>query len=236
MGEFEVALSKLQGEITTVKTNKTADMGKFKIPYASYDHVLDHVRPHLAKHGFAVTNCARYTGDGTLVLDVKLVHISGVQSVSTLPLKSAGNPQALGSELSYMKRYGLGLVLSLAFEDEDDDGGRAGEQASTTKPAPRQRKPAPPESDETTKRQRRLWAQVNATAKALGLDKSGGEAMLRGMLADMFEKESTKTLTTDEDYELRHSLWEKQLAEVSIEEDEFEELRKREPKRPRQEE
>ena len=61
-----------------------------------------------------------------------ILHTSGeyISSVSSTPCKDVSNPQALGSAITYARRYALGAALSLNI-DEDDDA-----QKATVAPTP----------------------------------------------------------------------------------------------------
>jgi hypothetical protein len=63
-------------------------------------------------------------------LTTKIIYKDGtvlLQCKSPLPVKDAGDPQKLGSAITYMRRYNLTALLEI--EEDDDDGQKA------TKPA-----------------------------------------------------------------------------------------------------
>ena len=98
----------------------------FKSTYISLDGILQTVRPLLSKNGLAVLQEA--TGDGEYIyIKTKLVHKSG-QSFETDILKmkpvKANDPQAMGSVITYAKRYQLGALLGIC-ETVDDDANKA---------------------------------------------------------------------------------------------------------------
>lgn len=98
----------------------------FKSTYISLDGILQTVRPLLSKNGLAVLQEA--TGDGEYIyIKTKLVHKSG-ESFETDILKmkpvKANDPQAMGSVITYAKRYQLGALLGIC-ETVDDDANKA---------------------------------------------------------------------------------------------------------------
>ena len=181
------------------------DGRSYEYSYTTYDGLLDFTRPFLAKHGFSITNACRIV-DGKFFVDVGLLHKTGECLISTLPVPNSGEPRALGSSLSYMKRYGLAGLLCCAFSGDDDDGAAHGRGQKSRQPTPARRqgnRPPPPGAgdDEATVRQKHLWATVGATRKALGLSPAEGEALLRDLMVSLLELDldtSTKTLTPEQ--------------------------------------
>lgn len=90
----------------------------YKNSYAPLSTILDTIDPVLNEHGLTVIQLP--TGSGSLT--TVLAHESGqyIGSTSRMESKEA-TPQAVGSAITYQRRYALGAVLSLNI-DEDDDG------------------------------------------------------------------------------------------------------------------
>lgn len=114
-----VALHKFHGLMG--KVGKDATNPHFKNKYASLSNIIEATTPHLNAVGLSIIQLPCESG-----LETMLLHTSGeyISSVSLTPCKDASNPQALGSALTYARRYALGAVLSLNI-DEDDDAQRA---------------------------------------------------------------------------------------------------------------
>jgi ERF superfamily len=75
------------------------------------------------------------TTDGDVSVSTVLVHVSGERFASpALAMRQPDNAQALGSLLTYLRRYSLLAALGLATED-DDDGKAATTAASMNRPA-----------------------------------------------------------------------------------------------------
>ena len=123
--EIAVALHKFHGLMG--KVGKDATNPHFKNKYASLSNIIEATTPHLNAVGLSIIQLPCESG-----LETMLLHTSGeyISSVSLTPCKDASNPQALGSALTYARRYALGAVLSLNI-DEDDDA-----QKATVAPTP----------------------------------------------------------------------------------------------------
>jgi hypothetical protein len=203
---FATALCAMQGEFKTIVAKQTVTVkttkGSYQYDFAPYDHILDFARPIMKKHGFAIINITDVI-DGKLLLKTLLLHSSGESMSSTIPVKVSGNPQDLGSELSYMKRYQTTGILGLATNSEDDDANPERRQPDAA-PSPARAKSGKAKAtggdDPATKRTKALWTQLRQTAKALGLDTIEGENFMRDKMQEMFgdREKSTKTLEFDE--------------------------------------
>jgi len=125
ISELALALATAQGSLKTAKKN--SDNPFFHSKYADLSSVWDACREALVANDLAVTQVPSITDRGEMLLVTMLMHksgewISGEQLVS--PAK-ANDPQALGSALTYFRRYGLSSVLGISFEGEDDDANAA---------------------------------------------------------------------------------------------------------------
>ena len=110
------------------KVGKDAVNPHFKNKSASLSSIIEATTPHLNAVGLSVIQLPTENG-----LETMLLHTSGeyISSVSATPCKDVSNPQALGSAITYARRYALGAVLSLNI-DEDDDA-----QKATVAPQPK---------------------------------------------------------------------------------------------------
>jgi hypothetical protein len=114
-----VALHKFHGLMG--KVGKDAVNPHFKNKYASLSNIIEATTPHLNAVGLSIIQLPCESG-----LETMLLHTSGeyISSVSLTPCKDVSNPQALGSALTYAKRYSYAGALNLNI-DEDDDAQRA---------------------------------------------------------------------------------------------------------------
>lgn len=121
--ELAKALVKFNSEVN--KIAKDADNPFFKNNYATLDTIIDEVRPILFKNGLSIMQIP--SGDGqNVTLKTLLIHESGEWLESDeLTMKPVKNdPQAVGSCITYARRYSLAAFLSLNT-GEDDDGNSA---------------------------------------------------------------------------------------------------------------
>ena len=147
------ALRAAQATLPEVGKNRTAKVkGKSKsgnefeysYKYADITDVLSAVRPHFAKHGLTILQPTRIDGNA-LQVATRIVHDkTGQFEESIYPVAAIGaDHQALGSALTYARRYALCSMIGLA-PDEDVDGqhaaasGAAGGQSSPSTSPTRQ--------------------------------------------------------------------------------------------------
>lgn len=121
------ALVALQADLPVVRKTRTAtvrsDKGAYSYSYADLGDMADALYPRLTDLGIAFV-CAPDVLDGRPVLRGTLRHVSGDEVTGTLPLEGGRTPQAMGSSITYARRYLLGALTGLVAE-EDDDGNTA---------------------------------------------------------------------------------------------------------------
>ncbi|HDR7640776.1 ERF family protein [Bacillus wiedmannii] len=120
--ELAKALVKFNLEVN--KIAKDADNPFFKNNYATLDTIIDEIRPILSKHGLSIMQIP--SGDGqNVTLKTLLLHESGEWLESDeLTMKPVKNdPQAVGSCITYARRYSLAAFLSLNTGEDDDGNG-----------------------------------------------------------------------------------------------------------------
>jgi len=175
---LNAALAKAQADFPAITRSKTVSVrtrsgDQFSYSYAPLEEILDKCRPVLAAHGLALVQLLEDVGRGP-ALRTELRHAEGAIIGSSFPLaREPENPQALGSLLTYLRRYAIVALLGIAPE-EDDDGAGVGASSEARAWTETQRKEifrvlqeladefAPPEDDEdwvaTARRTaRRLW-------------------------------------------------------------------------------
>lgn len=140
MSDLTKALAAAQGEFPPIPKNREVNAGPRRYKYAELATILSAVTPVLAKNGLAVTQRMDVNEHGTMLV-TDLRHVGGEVISSCLPLYMDGlQPQALGSLLTYLKRYSLTSLLNVAA-DEDDDAHIAQEQPKSSD----QRQPRQPQ-------------------------------------------------------------------------------------------
>lgn len=120
----ELAKSLVKFNLEVNKIAKDADNPFFKNNYATLDTIIDEIRPILSKHGLSIMQIP--SGDGqNVTLKTLLLHESGEWLESDeLTMKPVKNdPQAVGSCITYARRYSLAAFLSLNTGEDDDGNG-----------------------------------------------------------------------------------------------------------------
>ena len=137
INELAAALSKMQGQVGPVYKNKTAKIfskrtnTSFSYSYADLAGIWDTIRKPLSDAGLSI--CQTFSDNMIVTI---LMHSSGQWIKSLLPINGMSlPPQELGSEITYMRRYGLTSILGISADD-DDDGATAGVDVSKFKEAP----------------------------------------------------------------------------------------------------
>jgi hypothetical protein len=99
--------------------------GSYK--FARWEDMQKVLKPILAKHGFSMSFFVNTAADGRVMVGGKLMHTDGHFEQTQIPLPPDAGPgrnalQAVGSSLSYGKRYVAELLLNVVRKGEDDDG------------------------------------------------------------------------------------------------------------------
>lgn len=126
-GALAAALARVQAKLPKVDKGNTADAGQYSYRYADLAAITEALMPVLAAEGLSFTALPTLDGDGRFVLEYALLHQSGESREGRYPLAN-GNPQAMGSSITYARRYALCAVTGLAPGADDDDGAAAAEQ------------------------------------------------------------------------------------------------------------
>lgn len=122
--ELSAALSKAQGEMGSAK--KGTDNTFYKSKYADLAEVIKAIKEPFANNGLSYTQFPIVDGDSAGVITV-LMHQSGewMKSAYMLPLVKR-DAQAVGSCITYARRYGLQAAAGIPAAD--DDGNKASEE------------------------------------------------------------------------------------------------------------
>lgn len=132
INELAMALAKAQGEIKgAIKDTTNPYYGR---KYADLSSVWDACREPLSKNGLSVLQTPGVNPAGQVTVETILMHLSGQWisgEVSMTPVREkkgegfleAHDPQAIGSAISYARRYALASFIGIY--QEDDDGNKA---------------------------------------------------------------------------------------------------------------
>ena len=123
INELATALAKAQGQIKGATKDTTNP--HFKSKYADLSSVWDACREPLSKNGLSVIQYGASNGAG-YVIRTRLMHSSGQWMEGETPCIISGRAtnemQALGSAITYARRYGLAAIVGVAPEDDDGEG------------------------------------------------------------------------------------------------------------------
>ncbi len=114
------ALSLFLGEVQDAHRNQKAH----NYDYADLSQILDICRPLLCKYKLSVAQLPVPCGSEFVLLQTKLMHISGqwIESEMGMPVeggKGMSRAQQMGSILTYLRRYTLAAMLGLTQTDND---------------------------------------------------------------------------------------------------------------------
>lgn len=99
------------------------DGGSHKYSYANLAKIHAAAMPLLARCGLAFTAWPNMVDGGGMVLEYTLMHVSGEEKTGIYPLPPSNfAPQAMGSAITYARRYTFCSVTGIIPDDEDDDG------------------------------------------------------------------------------------------------------------------
>jgi hypothetical protein len=121
--ELAAALVKAQGEIKDpIKgaENPAFSRGAKKALYADLAEVLSTIRPVFAKHGLAIIQ-APSAEPGVVHVTTRIIHASGqwIEDTLSLPYNGTNLAHALGSAITYMRRYSAAAFAAIAQADDD---------------------------------------------------------------------------------------------------------------------
>ena len=155
------ALIKAQSEMgSAVKDSKNPH---FRSRYASLAAVIDAVIPVLNANGVGVLQLPSIEGSEVRLTTI-LMHSSGQRLSSTVgaPLGKKQDAQAVGSAITYLRRYSLQSIMGLPVEDDD---GNAASRPQRRQPQRRQA----PETAASTQGDKDWAALIAAELEGAGL-------------------------------------------------------------------
>lgn len=117
----------------------------FKSKYSDLASVVEVCKEPLNKNGVVILQPIVKDAAGALQLETLLLHESGEWIASHTPIVVAktNDPQAVGSAISYARRYGLQSLLSIPAVDDDGEAAMVRSSAATTTPVASVSKAAP---------------------------------------------------------------------------------------------
>jgi hypothetical protein len=131
LNELAAALAGFQADMGAVPKLHDAKIptksgGEFTYSYADLADIIDAAKPHKQKHGLAVFQGVGYfvrETDGAIIhtITTRVMHTSGQWIESEMVIPHLGDIRALGSSITYGRRYSECAALGIV-SDMDDDG------------------------------------------------------------------------------------------------------------------
>lgn len=123
-------------EVPNFVTDETAQAGKKTYKYLNLATILKTIKPVFEKHGLAFSQRVTFdnTGEARQVIGTveTIIFDDEEQMVAcSYPFFVTGDPQQVGSAITYARRYSLYAVLGI-FPDKDDDGAYAKQRYEAT--------------------------------------------------------------------------------------------------------
>lgn len=124
---FIAAMTRLQPRLPRIGKDGSIDLGRGKpLKFAKYETLDKAIRPLLTDEGFSLSFGTQPYDKG-ITITCTLSHAAGHSRTESMPLPFDTGPgrnalQAVGSTLSYGKRYLTCALLNLVTVGEDDDG------------------------------------------------------------------------------------------------------------------
>lgn len=152
------ALAKAQGEFETATKNQKNPF--FNSKYLTLGGVIEIIRKPFSKNGLSFLQFPTVKKEGnnstTVIIRTVIAHESGetIENELSLPVTIGGrisDAQAIGSAITYARRYSLQSLVGISADEEDDDGNSACANTIETKPQikqqPKQEKPQTKQED-----------------------------------------------------------------------------------------
>lgn len=122
-------------EVPNFSTDETANAGSRTYKYLNLATLLKNIKPIFEKHDIAFSQKVTFdgTGDGRQILgtvETIIFDENEQQVICSYPFFVTGDPQQVGSAITYARRYSLTTILGI-FPDKDDDGGYAKQRYDT---------------------------------------------------------------------------------------------------------
>lgn len=126
---------KVLNEVPNFVTDETAQAGNRTYKYLNLATILKTIKPVFEKHGLAFSQRVTFDNTGEarqLIGTVETIIFDDEEQIvaCSYPFFVTGDPQQVGSAITYARRYSLYAVLGI-FPDKDDDGAYAKQRYET---------------------------------------------------------------------------------------------------------
>jgi len=125
LSAFNRDMSRLQAKMPTIaRDGKIMVNNEVRSTYARFEDIVAATKPLLSKFGFSITFQSNID-NGLITVSGTISHREGHSETTELPLPfdtsgSKNNVQAIGSSISYGKRYVFGMLTNVVTGDDDD--------------------------------------------------------------------------------------------------------------------
>lgn len=118
INELATALARAQGQMKAAIKDSSNPF--FKSKYADLSSVVEAVKKPLSDNGLSYTQLTDME-EGAVVIETLLLHSSGQWLMGRLrmPVAKPNDPQALGSAITYCRRYALQSLCGVPADDDD---------------------------------------------------------------------------------------------------------------------
>jgi hypothetical protein len=132
--QYDQAMNAAQSEMRPI--SRDCHNPQTRSRYASYEAIDNAIRPVYTNHGFALSFGSKAGGPDRVIVTCRISHRAGHVEHQEVEMPADGKgakggdvmtkTHAVGSALSYGKRYLVNLIFNLSFGEADDDGNAAG--------------------------------------------------------------------------------------------------------------
>lgn len=144
--KIAAALCQVQGKLEGAA--KSCENPFFKKKYVDLAATWDACRSLLAENNLAVVQTLGLADGKGVIVDTTLLHVSGEWIGGSLYLPATKeDPQAIGSAITYGRRYALAAIIGICPEDDDGESAMGRGKTSAKKKAsstPTKKKPEKP--------------------------------------------------------------------------------------------
>jgi hypothetical protein len=149
------ALAVLQTRLPEVRKGETAvvetQKGRYTYNYAGLPAVSRAILPLLGELGLSFVCRPTLNDSGVFVLAYGLMHDPSGECVGgQYPLPAGGTPQAIGSAISYGRRYCLAAITGMVAEDDDDAATASAQHEKPAAARASRARRTPPSTSDTT--------------------------------------------------------------------------------------
>ncbi len=195
--DFDDALSRAFANIQ----GATKDTKGARSKYASLAAIDEAIKKALTKEGFSWPQLVSMT-DGSVVVTTQLRRKGlCIESVLPMPVGKSADAQAVGSAITYGRRYALAAIAGVCPEDDDGEAAKSSGAGPIQKPQSRRRqeqKPggwranAEPHVQQADKVCRELVRERIGLIRELGISREAMEQSTTALLAEILDIEPSK--------------------------------------------